>query len=75
MNLINWLKKMNTARITFFDLEHMLRFNFDPAAVNFEDIMVSFQKVIDTIKAIGDREEELLREICREFETGFKGGK
>lgn len=69
------VENMNTARLTFFDLEHMLRYNFDPTAVNFEDIMVSFQKVIDTIKTVGEREEELLREICREFETGYKGGK
>ncbi len=68
------VEKMNTARLTFFDLEHMLRFNFDPATVNFDDIMVSFQRVIDTIRTAGDREEELLKEICREFETGYKGG-
>ncbi len=71
----NLVEKMNNARLTFFDLEHMLRFNFDPAAVNFGEIMVSFQRVIDTIRTAGDTEEELLRDICREFETGYKGGK
>ncbi|ACL76662.1 phosphopantetheine-binding protein [Ruminiclostridium cellulolyticum] len=67
--------KLNTARLTFFDLEHMLRFNFDPATISFENIMISFQKVIDTIKSVGDEEEQLLRDICMEFETGYRGGK
>lgn len=76
LNKFNKLvEKMNTARLTFFDLEKMLRFNFNPAEVNFEDLMASFQKVIETIRTAGNSEEELLREICREFETGYKGGK
>ncbi|HEX9061147.1 MAG TPA: hypothetical protein VF941_13285, partial [Clostridia bacterium] len=63
------IEKLNTARLTFFDLEHMFREGIGTQEINFDNLMSSFEKMVETIRLAGNEERELLGNIYKELEA------
>lgn len=63
------VESLNTARLTFFDLEHMFRTGMDVREINFDNLICSFQKMVETVRRVGNRETELLGKIYEELKA------
>ncbi|AEY66936.1 non-ribosomal peptide synthetase [Clostridium sp. BNL1100] len=69
------IEKLNTARLTFFDLESMFNAGFDPNKINFNELFQSFQQMTAAVKSAGDEEKILLRQIYTEIQNKLNGGR
>ncbi len=66
---------LNTARLTFFELESMFNAGFDPSKINFNELLQSFQQMTAAVKSAGDEEKILLRQIYIEIKNTLNGGR
>lgn len=62
------IEKLNTARLIFFDLEHMFKTGFSSEATDMQQIMDSFKQMVEIMAVIKDEEAVLLGEIYKEIE-------
>lgn len=69
------IETLNTARLTFFDLESMFNAGFDPNKTDFNELFGSFQQMTAAVKSAGDEEKILLRQIYTEIKNNLNGGR
>ncbi len=72
---IKIIEKLNTARLTFFDLESMFNAGFDPGTTDFNELFQSFLQMTAAVKSAGDEEKILLRQIYTEIKNNLSGGR